>query len=205
MSRPATCRLQTPCSRWSTRRSGASNQIATAKIRRSIRRLPGCRASCSASASSAPAGASTAPATSTTNSRIMSVSKPFLFALVCETIGPEEARAKLGANATGLPFNSLAAIEQGSGRTNPMVNAGAIATTSLVPGATAAARWHFIHDGLSRFAGRTAAAQRRGLCVGVADQFSQPQHRAAAARATTASIATPRRRPISTRGSARST
>lgn len=33
---------------------------------------------------------------------IMSVSKPFLFALVCETIGPEEARAKLGANATGL-------------------------------------------------------------------------------------------------------
>ncbi|MET3908613.1 glutaminase [Bradyrhizobium sp. S3.3.6] len=85
---------------------------------------------------------------------IMSVSKPFLFALVCETIGPEEARAKLGANATGLPFNSLAAIEQGSGRTNPMVNAGAIAATSLAPGATAAARWTFIHDGLSRFAGR---------------------------------------------------
>ncbi len=85
---------------------------------------------------------------------IMSVSKPFLFALVCETIGPEEARAKLGANATGLPFNSLAAIEQGGGRTNPMVNAGAIATTSLVPGASAAERWAFIHDGLSRFAGR---------------------------------------------------
>ncbi|MCK1541403.1 glutaminase A [Bradyrhizobium sp. 147] len=85
---------------------------------------------------------------------IMSVSKPFLFALVCEAIGPEEARAKLGANATGLPFNSLAAIEQGSGRTNPMVNAGAIATTSLAPGASAAARWAFIHDGLSRFAGR---------------------------------------------------
>lgn len=85
---------------------------------------------------------------------IMSVSKPFLFALVCEAIGPEEARAKLGANATGLPFNSLAAIEQGSGRTNPMVNAGAIATTSLAPGASAAARWTFIHDGLSRFAGR---------------------------------------------------
>jgi glutaminase len=84
----------------------------------------------------------------------MSVSKPFLFALVCETIGPEEARAKLGANATGLPFNSLAAIEQGGGRTNPMVNAGAIATTSLAPGATAEARWTFIHDGLSRFAGR---------------------------------------------------
>lgn len=71
-----------------------------------------------------------------------------------EVRGPEPAREKLGANATGLPFNSLAAIEQGGGRTNPMVNAGAIATTSLAPGATPAARWNFIHEGLSRFAGR---------------------------------------------------
>jgi glutaminase len=87
---------------------------------------------------------------------IMSVSKPFVFALVCETIGPEAARDKLGANATGLAFNSLAAIEQGpGGRTNPMVNAGAIATTSLVPGATTEDKWRFIRDGLSRFAGRT--------------------------------------------------
>ncbi|WP_407151962.1 glutaminase A [Bradyrhizobium sp. ORS 86] len=85
---------------------------------------------------------------------IMSVSKPFVFALVCESIGPEEARARLGANATGLPFNSLAAVEQGGGRTNPMVNAGAIATTSLVPGSSAEEQWRFIHDGLSRFAGR---------------------------------------------------
>jgi len=88
---------------------------------------------------------------------IMSVSKPFVFALVCEVIGPEEARARLGANATGLPFNSLAAIERGGGRTNPMVNAGAIATTSLAPGVSAEERWHFIHDGLSRFAGRKLA------------------------------------------------
>ena len=36
-----------------------------------------------------------------------------------------------------------------------MVNAGAIATTSLVPGATAEEKWSFIHSGLSRFAGRT--------------------------------------------------
>lgn len=86
---------------------------------------------------------------------IMSVSKPFVFALICETIGPEAARGKLGANATGLPFNSLAAIEQGNGRTNPMVNAGAIATTSLAPGRSVEERWQFIHDGLSRFAGRT--------------------------------------------------
>ena len=86
---------------------------------------------------------------------IMSVSKPFVFALVCQALGAEQVREKLGVNATGLPFNSLAAIEQsGDGRTNPMVNAGAIATTSLVPGATLEAKWQFIHDGLSRFAGR---------------------------------------------------
>jgi glutaminase len=87
---------------------------------------------------------------------IMSVSKPFVFALVCEALGHEEVRRKLGVNATGLPFNSLTAIERsGDGRTNPMVNSGAIATTSLVPGATADERWRFIHEGLSRFAGRT--------------------------------------------------
>ncbi len=87
---------------------------------------------------------------------IMSVSKPFVFALVCEAIGAEQARQKLGVNSTGLPFDSLCAIERGDdGRTNPMVNAGAIATTSLVPGATAEGKWGFIHDGLSRFAGRT--------------------------------------------------
>jgi glutaminase len=86
---------------------------------------------------------------------IMSVSKPLVFALVCNEIGPEEARDKLGANATGMPFNSLGAVERSQdGRTNPMVNAGAIATTSLVPGATVAAKWRFIYDGLSKFAGR---------------------------------------------------
>jgi glutaminase len=86
---------------------------------------------------------------------IMSVSKPFVFALVCEILGADKVREKIGANATGLPFNSLAAVEcSATGRTNPMVNAGAIATTSLVPGADEAAKWKFIHDGLSRFAGR---------------------------------------------------
>lgn len=87
---------------------------------------------------------------------IMSVSKPFVFALICKCIGAEEARSRLGVNATGLPFNALSAIELGQdGRTNPMVNPGAIATTSLAPGATADARWRFIHEGLSGFAGRT--------------------------------------------------
>jgi glutaminase len=87
---------------------------------------------------------------------LMSVSKPFVFALVCQEVGAEAARDKIGVNATGLAFNSLAAIERSSdGRTNPMVNSGAIAAASLVPGGTPQARWKFIHDGLSKFAGRS--------------------------------------------------
>lgn len=86
---------------------------------------------------------------------IMSVAKPFTFALVCEVIGHQQAREKIGANATGMPFNSLAAIERSlDGRTNAMVNAGAIATVSLVPGATVDEKWNFILEGLSKFAGR---------------------------------------------------
>src|SRR5262249_52288240 len=86
---------------------------------------------------------------------LMSVSKPFVFALVAEALGVEELRERVGVNATGLAFNSLEGIERGpAGRTNPMVNSGAIATTSLVPGVTLPAKWTFVHDGLSRFAGR---------------------------------------------------
>jgi glutaminase len=86
---------------------------------------------------------------------IQSVSKPFVFALVCEAIGPDEVERLLGVDATGQPFNSVMAIElRADHTTNPMVNSGAIATTSLVAGASAAERWTHVSDGLSRFAGR---------------------------------------------------
>ena len=108
---------------------------------------------------------------------IQSVSKPFVFALVCEAVGSEEARLRLGVNGTGLPFNSLMAVELNAERTmNPMVNAGAIATTSLVPGATAEEKWAAIRERLSRFAGRELAS-RRGLRLGVGHQHAQPGHR----------------------------
>ena len=89
---------------------------------------------------------------------IMSVSKPFVFALILQVLGADAARKRLGVNATGLPFNSLTAVERSEGgRTNPMVNSGAIATTSLAPGSTLEEKWRFILDGLSRFAGRGLA------------------------------------------------
>ena len=86
---------------------------------------------------------------------IQSVSKPFVFALVCDDVGYDSARRRLGVNSTGFPFNSLMAVELNEDRTmNPLVNAGAIATTSLIAGATAAEKFERIRDGLSRFAGR---------------------------------------------------
>ena len=86
---------------------------------------------------------------------IMSVAKPFVFALACQALGAEEVRQRIGVNATGLPFDSLAPVERSpDGRSNPMVNAGAIAATSLVPGDDIEAKWRFIREGLSRFAGR---------------------------------------------------
>jgi glutaminase len=93
---------------------------------------------------------------------IQSVSKPFVFALVCDALGPARAAALLGVDATGLPFNSVMAVELRSDHTsNPLVNAGAIATTSLVPGATADERWAHVRSGLSRFAGRSLELDER--------------------------------------------
>lgn len=103
---------------------------------------------------------------------IMSVSKPFMFALVCELLGASEVRDKVGANATGLAFNALAAIERNpDGRTNPMVNAGAIATTSLTPGATVEQKWQYILEGLSRFAGRELSLNAEVFASAAATNF----------------------------------
>ncbi|MBV8954914.1 MAG: glutaminase A [Solirubrobacterales bacterium] len=103
---------------------------------------------------------------------VMSVSKPFVFALVCEQLGPTRARDLLGVNATGRAFNSLGAVEHSrDGRTNPMVNAGAIATTSLAAGDTSDARWSFIHRGLSRFAGRELALDEEVYASAVETNF----------------------------------
>ncbi|MFC0674994.1 glutaminase A [Brachybacterium hainanense] len=86
---------------------------------------------------------------------LQSISKAFVFALVCEELGHEEVHERIGVNNTGLPFNSVMAIELNHGSPmNPMVNAGAIATTAMVPGPSAAERWEHVRHGLSRFAGR---------------------------------------------------
>ena len=86
---------------------------------------------------------------------IQSISKMFVYALTIQAHGHAHVRDIVGVNNTGLAFNSVMAIELNGGHPmNPMVNAGAIATTALVPGATAAEKWERIREGLSAFAGR---------------------------------------------------
>lgn len=86
---------------------------------------------------------------------IQSISKMFVYALVIEELGHERVRDIVGVNNTGLAFNSVVALELNNGHPmNPMVNAGAIATTALVSGSTPDEQWARIREGLSSFAGR---------------------------------------------------
>jgi glutaminase len=92
---------------------------------------------------------------------LMSVAKPFVFALACARLGVDAVVAQIGVDATGRAFNSLAAVESSrDGRTNPMVNSGAIACAGLLlaPGSDDASRvddaWDELRAGLSAFAGR---------------------------------------------------
>ncbi len=86
---------------------------------------------------------------------IESISKVFTLALVIEQHGPRAVRTKLGANPTGAAFDSVLALELHHDKpTSPLVNAGAIATTSFVQATDPSDRWRKILDVQSAFAGR---------------------------------------------------
>jgi len=85
---------------------------------------------------------------------IESVSKPFTLCLVMQEQGEEVIVEKIGVEPTGLPFNSVTAVEELKARSvNPLVNAGAIASVSLIKAANAGDRWNKILDCYSNFAG----------------------------------------------------
>ena len=66
---------------------------------------------------------------------IQSISKVFTLALAMEELGPNKVFEKIGSEPTGRAFNSpLAVVDMPTHTGNPLVNAGAIATTSLVSG-----------------------------------------------------------------------
>ncbi|HEV9035575.1 MAG TPA: glutaminase A [Puia sp.] len=86
---------------------------------------------------------------------IQSVSKVFTMAKNIDLLGPKAIQDKIGVDATGLPFNSIVAVEEHRGKEiNPLVNPGAIASTSLMPGDDSAAKWASVVQVESDFAGR---------------------------------------------------
>ena len=84
---------------------------------------------------------------------IESISKAFNLAYVMDLIGMKQLRTKIGADPTGEPFNSVMAIELHGGKPlNPLVNAGAMATVSLVNGADADEIWANMMNNFNSFA-----------------------------------------------------
>ncbi len=84
---------------------------------------------------------------------IQSVSKPFTAALVMTQQSPEVLQEKVGVEPTGMAFNSKLALAIYEKAVNPMVNAGAIGSVSLVQAGSEEERWELILQNLSDFAG----------------------------------------------------
>jgi glutaminase len=85
---------------------------------------------------------------------IQSVSKPFVYALALADQGPDAVTRRVGVEPTGDAFNTISLDETTSRPFNPMVNAGAIVTTSLLAGTTRQDQLARLIEGLSAFAGR---------------------------------------------------
>jgi glutaminase len=85
---------------------------------------------------------------------IQSIAKVFSLALAMEEQGRDKVFEKIGSEPTGRPFNSpVAVVDMPTHSANPLVNAGAIATVSLISGKTPTEKWNKILGFYSRVAG----------------------------------------------------
>lgn len=85
---------------------------------------------------------------------IQSISKVFTLALAMEELGADKVFDKIGSEPTGRPFNSVEAVVDMKTHTgNPLVNAGAIGTASLISGASKDEKWNKILAFYSKAAG----------------------------------------------------
>lgn len=109
---------------------------------------------------------------------IESISKVFTMALAMEQTGAQTFREKIGADPTGEPFNSVIALElHGDKPLSPLVNAGAIASTSLVAAKDTEDRYHQILAIQSAFAGRELTMSEE---VNASEQSTNYRNRALA-------------------------
>jgi glutaminase len=88
---------------------------------------------------------------------IQSMSKPFTYGLALHDRGFDAVDAKVGVEPSGDAFNSISLAPESGRPLNPMINAGAITSTSLVAGGGPAEREGRVVDFYGRFAGRPLA------------------------------------------------
>ena len=85
---------------------------------------------------------------------IQSISKAFVYGLALEDNGREYVNSKVSVEPTGEAFNSIILDEATNRPYNPMVNAGAIATTDLIKGNGATERLKRVLNMFKRYTGR---------------------------------------------------
>jgi glutaminase len=85
---------------------------------------------------------------------IQSISKVFVHGLALEDHGRDYVLKRVGVEPTGDAFNSIILDEQSKRPYNPMVNAGAIATTGLIKGKGATERLNRLLEMFQRYVGK---------------------------------------------------
>lgn len=85
---------------------------------------------------------------------IQSASKPFTHGLTLEDHGRDYVLSRVGVEPTGEAFNSIVLDEESQRPYNPMVNAGAIATSGLVKGSGSTDKLKRVLDMFRRYCGR---------------------------------------------------
>ena len=84
---------------------------------------------------------------------IQSISKVFVYGLALEDHGRDYLLTRVGVEPTGDAFNAIVLDEKSKRPYNPMVNAGAIATTSLIKGSDVTERLNQMLDMFQRYTG----------------------------------------------------
>lgn len=85
---------------------------------------------------------------------IQSISKAFVFGLALEDHGRDYVNSKVSVEPTGEAFNAIVLDEATNRPYNPMVNAGAIATTDLIQGSSSTERLKRMLEMFKRYTGR---------------------------------------------------
>ncbi|MGE0493453.1 MAG: glutaminase A [Vulcanimicrobiota bacterium] len=112
------------------------------------------------------------------NFTIQSVSKPFVYGMALEHQGRAAVLERVGVEPTGDAFNSIIRLDEKSKRPyNPMVNAGAIAITALLPGQGPTQKLNRVLDTFGAYVGHEVLAD---MSVFMSERTSGHRNRAIA-------------------------